>query len=64
MLDEHIFPLIQQCCVTDEELLATERAVAAGKEGAPGRLEAAKNKHQVAVAPRETAVKNYLSIDD
>ena len=46
----------------DEELLADECVVAANEEGAPARVEASKNKHQVEVALWKSAMKFYLGI--
>lgn len=64
VLNEHILPHIKRCHAADVELVAAERAVANGEEGAVNRLAAAKNEHELSTALRKTAVKYYLGIDE
>lgn len=64
VLDEHVLPHIKRCRAADEELVAAEKAVAAGEEGAADRLAAAKEEHDLAHVLRKMAAKYYLGVDE
>lgn len=64
VINEHILPHIKRCHATNEELISTDRMVAAGEEGVVYRPAAAREEHDLATVLRKMAVKLYLGIDE